>query len=320
MRTKESSGLPRKGYVYVVLAAIIWAASGTAAKFLFNNGITSFQLSQLRITLSAISLFLWLLIRSPRLLRISRQDIFYFILLGTFGMAAINFTYLYAISKINVAAAILLQYLAPVFITLYTAFFLNEKISRTTIMSLLGAVVGCYFVVGAYNLNLLALNLAGIMGGLGAALSFAWWSVHGEYGMRRYDPWTVLFYAMFFAALEWNILHPPFEAFTHSYTPIVWGWILYIGIIGTILPFGLYYEGINLIRSTRASITATLEPIAAGLISYIFLNEVMEPVQLFGGALVIAAVILLQSKQEYDDRAPSLVRAKSKNSGVSKHA
>ena len=314
MKSKNSPKVSREGYFYVVLAAVFWAASGSAAKFLFNSGITAFQLCQLRITLSAVSVFIWLLIRNPQLLRISPRDIFYFLLLGTFGMAAINFTYLFAISKIHVAAAILLQYLAPVFIALYSVIFLREKLSRTTIAALVGALVGCYLVVGAYNLNILALNSAGILGGIGAALSFAWWSVHGEYGMRRYNPWTVMFYAMFFAAIEWNLIHPPLEAFTRSYTPIVWGWILYIGIIGTILPFGFYYEGINLIRSTRASITATLEPITAGLIAYIFLNEIMEPLQLLGGALVIAAVILLQLKQEHDDRAPGLIRAKLKKS------
>jgi drug/metabolite transporter (DMT)-like permease len=314
MQLKDNSKIPRRGYLYVVLAAVFWAASGSAAKFLFNSGITAFQLCQMRMTLSAVSVFIWLLIRNPRLLRISPRDLLYFLLLGTFGMAAINFTYLFAISKIHVAAAILLQYLAPVFIALHSAIFLREKLSRTTIVALIGALVGCYLVVGAYNLNILALNSAGILGGLGAALSFAWWSVHGEYGMRRYNPWTVMFWAMFFAAIEWNLIHPPLEAFTRAYAPIVWIWILYIGVIGTILPFGFYFEGINLIRSTRASITATLEPITAGLIAYIFLNEIMEPLQLLGGVLVIAAVILLQLKQEHDDKTPDLIRAQFKKS------
>jgi drug/metabolite transporter (DMT)-like permease len=309
MKSKNFSKASRRGYLYVVLAAVFWAASGSAAKFLFNSGITAFQLCQMRMTLSAVSVFIWLLIRNSRLLRISPRDLLYFLLLGTFGMAAVNFTYLFAISKIHVAAAILLQYLAPVFIALHSAIFLREKLGRTTIVALIGALVGCYLVVGAYNLNILALNSAGILGGLGAALSFAWWSVHGEYGMRRYNPWTVMFWAMFFAAIEWNLIHPPLAAFTRAYAPIVWVWILYIGVIGTILPFGFYFEGINLIRSTRASITATLEPITAGLIAYIFLNEIMEPLQLLGGVLVIAAVILLQLKQEHDDKTPDLIRA-----------
>jgi drug/metabolite transporter (DMT)-like permease len=90
-----------------------------------------------------------------------------------------------------------------------------------------------------------------------------------------------------------------------------WGWILYIGVMGTLLPFGLYLEGVNLIRSTRASITAILEPITAGVIAFFFLNERMHTLQILGGFLVITSIILLQSKQEHDQKAPALMRARS---------
>ena len=196
------------------------------------------------------------------------------------------------------------------FIAIHTVVFAREKLSGHTLMALGGAISGCYLVVGAYNLDLLAMNWAGIVGGVLSAVTFAWYSIHGEYGMRRYSPWTVLFYAMGFAAVMWNILHPPLEAFLHGYTGTEWGWILYIGIFGTLAPFGLYLEGINLIRSTRASITATLEPITAGAISYFFLNEILEPLQLFGGCLVIAAIVTLQLSQEQDEKTPARIRAR----------
>lgn len=302
----------RLGYLYAILAAILWGVSGSSAKFLFHNGVTPFQLVQLRITIAASGLFVWLLIRDASLLKIARKDIWYFALFGTVGMGMCQFTYLFAISKINVAAAILLQYLAPSFIAIHSVVFVREKLSLSTVLALLGATSGCYLVVGAYNLQLLSLNWAGIISGILSAISFAWYTIHGEYGMRRYSPWTVLFYAMFFAALVWNILQPPFEAFLHSYSLIVWGWILYIGVLGTLVPFGLYLQGVNLIRSTRASITATLEPITAGIISYIFLSEIMAPLQITGGVLVIASIILLQLKQEHDDKAPVLIRERNR--------
>jgi drug/metabolite transporter (DMT)-like permease len=157
------------------------------------------------------------------------------------------------------------------------------------------------------------MNFAGIVSGIMAGITFAWYAIHGEYGMRRYNPWTVLFYALLFGTLVWNVLHPPLEAFMHLYSPIQWVWIMYIGVLGTLVPFGLYLEGINLIRSTRASITATLEPITAGVISYFFLNEILKTPQIIGGVLVIASVILLQLKQEQDDKAPSVIRAQQKN-------
>jgi len=311
MATLEKKRLnPARGYIFVIFAALLWGISGTSAKFLFNSGVTPFQLVQLRVTISTGTLLIWLLIRDPSQLKIARKDILYFAVFGMVGMGCCQFTYLFAISRIHVAAAILVQYLAPAFIALYTVVFAHEKLSRPTLLALVGALSGCYLVVGAYNLDLLAMNLAGIIGGVLAAVSFAWYSIHGEYGMRRYSPWTVLFYAMVFASVLWNILQPPLEAFMHHYSIMEWGWILYIAIMGTCVPFGLYLEGINLIRSTRASITATLEPITAGLIAYIFLNEVLEPLQIVGGFIVIASIIHLQLNQEQDEKAPARIRAR----------
>jgi len=263
----------------------------------------------MRTTIAFVGLLIWLGFRHPSLLRIAPRDSIYFLLLGIFGIAAAQFFYLFAISKINVAAAILLQYTGPVFVTLYSIVFTRYKLRPATVIAILGTLTGCFLVVGAYNIDLIGVDRAGIIGGLLAAVAFATYSLLSEYGMRKYNPWTVLFYAMFFAALIWNILHFPLAAFFHGYSPVTWGWILFIGVLGTIVPFGLYFEGINLIRSTHASITATLEPITAGALSFIFLKETMGPLQILGGVLVIVSIILLQHKQDVDENAPGMIRS-----------
>jgi len=309
MTTPSATAIPRRGYFYVIMAALLWAVSGSSAKFLFNSGITAFQLVQMRLLFAVGVLFLWLVWRKPALLRIRAGDIAYFMVLGIVGMAMVQFTYLYTISKIKVAAAILLQYLAPAFIALYTVVVTREKLTRATVLAVSGATVGCYLVVGAYNLDLLSLNKAGIIGGLFSAVSYAWYAVHGERGMRRYPPWTVHFYSLLFAAVFWNVAIPPLQFVRQSYSPVQWVLIGYIAILGTLIPFGLYLEAINLIRSTRASITATLEPITAGLIAYLFLGETLQPLQLLGGILVIASVVLLQMHRESDEKTPARIRA-----------
>ncbi len=307
MGTAAKSGW---GFFYVVLAAVLWAVSGSSAKYLFNSGLTAFELIQLRTTISFAGLFLWLVLRHRELLRISARDLFYFLLLGTLGISAAQFFYLFAISKIKVAAAILLHYTGPVFVALYAVVFARENLRPVTVIAIMGTLAGCFLVVGGYNLERLSLNFPGIVGGMLAALAFATYSLLSEYGMRTYNPWTVLFYAMLFAAAAWNVAQPPLAAFLQGYTPVQWWWIFFIGIFGTILPFGFYFQGINLIRSTHASITATLEPISAGVIAYLFLGEVLSPLQMLGGALVIACVVLLQVKSEVDEKAPAVVRRK----------
>ncbi len=286
------------GYLYVSLAAVLWASAGTAAKFLFNRGMTPYQLIQLRVTLAFLGLLLWLVCRERQLLKITAKDLFYFIVLGVLGISAAQFFYLFAISKLKVAAAILLHYTGPIFVALYAAIFRHQKLTRNSGLALLGTVVGCFLVVGAYNLDLLSLNRSGIGGGLLAAVAFATYTLLSEYGMRKYSPWTVLLYGLLFAALAWNGLYPPLDALLQFYSPAEWIWIIFIAICGTILPFGLYFEGINRIRSTHASITATLEPISAGVMSAIFLGEMLSMLQVLGGILVVASIILLQWKME----------------------
>ncbi len=280
-----------RGYVCVMAAALMWASSGTAGKGLFEKGMTPFELVQIRVTLSSLLLGLTLAVFARDSLRVRIKDLGYFLILGAVGMALVQGTYFYTISKIQVAAAILIQYLSPAFVALYSICFWKERLTLPKILALLLSFGGCYLVVGGYNLALLQMNRVGITVGLISSVVFAGYSLLGERGMHRYNPWTVLFYALVFAALSWNIFYEPFHYLRAGFTVGQWGCILYISVFGTILPFGLYFVGVNYIRSTRASITATLEPL-----------------QILGGLLVIGAIVLLQLGQEGDEMAPARLR------------
>ena len=291
MMTKNDN---RTGYIMVALAAILFAISGACAKALFNTGISAYQLIQLRTTLAFMGLIFWLAVRHPDQLKVSISDLPYFICLGIFGIGAAQFFYLFAISKINVAAAILLHYTGPVFVALYTAFVQKQRIGSKALAAMAATLMGSYLVVGAYDLEMLSLNRIGIVGGILAAVAFATYSLLSAHGMKKYTPWTVVLYGMLFAALIWHVLFPPLRAFLQNYTLQQWTWILFIGLGGTILPFALYFKGIKLIKPTHASITATLEPIAAGVFAAIFLGEHMAFLQIFGGLLVVVSIVWLQ--------------------------
>ena len=234
-----------------------------------------------------------LLLSRRDLLKICRKDIAYFILLGVI-LAAVQFTYLYTISRIPIAAAILIQYQSPVLIALHARIVRKKRFSPFALVAIVGAVAGCYLVVGAYNLALFSLNRTGILSGLASAGVFAWYAVKSEDGMHAYSGWTLLVYALLAAAAVWNVLQPPLVSFRGGYDIRSWGYILYIGIFGTILPFGLYNAGIKAIEATHAGVTAMLEPVFAGIIAYSLFGEVLEPWQIAGAVLVIGSILLLQ--------------------------
>lgn len=284
------------GYVYAVLASAFWASSGVVSKFLLSDGLSPFSLVQLRTTISALSLLAVLSAVKPRTLLLKKEDVPFLVLLGVL-VAAVQFTYLFAIAKIHLAAAILLEYQAPVMIALYTFFFAGKKLSPRTLFSVASAVAGCYLMVGAYNLDMVGMNKAGIASGLASAAAFAWYSIMMEKGLRTYSSWTVVLYGLLFASVVWNVLHPPFEAFLHAYGTTKWAGIIYIGICGTILPFAFYSEGIRRIGAVRTGVTATLEPVIAGTAAYFLMGETMEPLQSFGALIVISSIVLLRSER-----------------------
>jgi len=276
--------------------------------------MSPFDLVQIRVTLASGILLLVFLVFSRDLLTLRPRDIPFFLLLGGIVMAVVTGSYLYTISKIQVAAAILIQYLAPIFVAIFAMLFWKERPTFPKISALFLAFGGCFLVVGGYSLALVQMNLLGILGGLTSAITFAGYSLLGERAMHRYKPWTVIFYALAFSALTWHVVYPPFTYLRAGYSLDQWGWIFYISIVGTILPFGLFFAGINHIRSTRASITATLEPIFAGFLAFVLLGERLLFLQIVGGSMVILAIVLLQLQQEHDELAPALIRtSRSKN-------
>jgi drug/metabolite transporter (DMT)-like permease len=285
----------KTGYLFVIAAALLWAISGTVSKFIFASGISPVELVQFRAAGSAAILALVLGARNPALLKIDQKMAGYFVLLGTL-LAVTQFTYLFAISKTLVAVAILLQYQAPLVVALYTFFVLREKLTSKTVVTMMCSLLGCYLVVGGYSLNIFSMSKIGIISGLCSAVTFALYTVASESGMRRYSPWTVLFYALTVATFILNIVYPPLHALGRSHTLATWWWIIFVTLFGTILPFAFYNLGIQRIRPTHASVTATLEPIAAAIISYLFLGEILEPWQIIGAIIVIIAIITLQQK------------------------
>lgn len=292
----RDQGLYRLGYLHVALAATLWGASASAARALFFRGVTPFDLVQLRTTISALSLLTVIILWKPRILMIRRSDILSFLVLGL-TLAAAQFTYLYAISKLHAATAILLQYQAPAMIAVYAWLIQGKKLRRLTVTSLAGTLAGCYLVVGAYSVGVLSINREGIIAGFASAAAFAAFTLHSERIMNTYSPWTVVLYSFLCAALSWNALCHPLGAFENSYDPMTWSLIMFIGVLGTVVPFGLYSEGVRRISATRASITATLEPVVAFVISYWFLDEGLESWQVLGAVLVIISIILLRARE-----------------------
>ncbi len=289
------------GYLFVILAATLWGTAGTLAKYIMIQAISPMTLAEMRVTIAAATLFIVLFFKARSLLHIKRQNILYMIIFGVVGIAGVTYTYYYAISKTNVATAILLQYTAPAFILLFAVLFQNEPFSLGKLFSLCLAFGGCFLIVGGYDLSIFETTKAGVIAGFGAAGCFAFYTLYAEYGLKSYSIWTILFYGFSTASLFWWVLQPPWKILAAGYPLQIWLLFIWFGLFSTLVPFTLYFAGLRRIRGTRASITGMLEPVVAGIAAYLFLGETMFPLQLLGAMLVLGGILLLQI-----ERAPKV--------------
>jgi drug/metabolite transporter (DMT)-like permease len=281
-------------YVYAIAAATLWGVGGPVAKYLFNHGVTALALTQVRQTLSFLFLLAFFLATRPSLARIGLRDIPYLAVMGIGGLAMVQFSYYSAVSRIQVAAAILLEYMALIFILVYSASFMKERITFPKAVSLLLAVAGCALVAGVYKVDFLKLNLAGVAWGLASAIFFSFYTLYGQAGLKKYNAMTLFAYASGFGSILWWVLNPPQAFFAVKYSGLTWLAFVYLALFGTTLPFVLYFESLKRMEASRVSITSTLEPVVAGVVAYFFVGETMEFLQIIGGILVLAGIVLLQ--------------------------
>jgi len=276
----------------VFTATLFWGTSATLARFIFrDHHVPPLSVVEIRLLVSTMTMLLVLRIRAPHLLRIDRRDLGYFAALGIFGVAAVQGGYYYAIAHLGVGLAILLQYLAPSLIVAVDL-LRGRRVSATTILAVLGALAGTVCLVSGVDAHALHARPLDWAVGFLCAASFAFYIVYSKRGLARYAPETVLVYSFAVAALFWSIVTPPRRIIEAGYSPSLWGAFVALGLFSTLVPFRLFYAGLQHMSSAEAGVIATAEPLVAILAAALFLGEGLGAVQWLGAGLVLAAALL----------------------------
>lgn len=279
------------GLLAIGLAAALWAVAAVVADSLFSDGVEPFQLTEARVVIGMVGLGL------AGGFRRSKRHI-HPVKLIAFGLsiALVTATYYGAIDRLKVAVAIVLQYSAPVVVVAWTGLVLRRRPERRLLTSLAAAVAGVVLVSGLLIGGTGDVDPLGVAFGLASAFFFASYTLLSDEAGPAYGPVGAMFRAFAIASIFWAAFQAfegwPDPLFEPSNLPR----IFFVGIAGTLVPFLLYVWGIQRVRAERGVIAATLEPVLAALVAWLFLSETLSPIQIGGGALVIAAVIALQAR------------------------
>lgn len=284
---------PRLGYLLAASAAAMWALNGSLARFLLNDGLSAFRLAQLRALVSWVLLVAAVAAFRPRLLAIPRRDIPRLAFLGVAGLASVHATYFLAIDRLQIGAALTIQYLGPLLILLWLRIFHGRRLRAGLWGAAALSLIGCFLVVRAYDVR--ALDALGLAAALGSALTFAIYLVGSERAGRRYEPVTILVWGFGFASLFWAVVQPlwsfPLDRLSSADNILL---ALGVAVVGTLVPFACMVAAVRHIAAARAAVVATLEPVLAAVIAWIVHGEALAGVQILGGSAVVAAVIWVQ--------------------------
>jgi drug/metabolite transporter (DMT)-like permease len=283
---------PGVGLLAAVAAAHLWAVSGVFGKIVMTGSLSPARLVFYRSVLSAMILLAVLLWRDRTLLRLSRRDLPFFLAMGTLGLALTQFTYYAAIQSLSVGMAILLQYLAPLWMVLFERFWMKIPLTRARLAALTLALAGCA-MVSVETESSRHWGNPGVLLGLTAGLCFALYTLMTRHALNSHRDLTVLFYSFLFSAVFWGVSPDSWQPLSQIESFKIW-MVLYVVVFGTIFPFLLFMRAMKHLSASHTGIISTLEPVVAAVIAWIFLHEKLTALQLCGGLCVLLAIVILQ--------------------------
>lgn len=284
-----------KGSVFVVLCAVFWGINSVVAQYLFSfSSISTFEVLTIRLTISgAILLFICFKKEGRCAFDIfkNKRDIFELSLFALISILGMQFTFYNAIKASNSTTACILQYIYPVLVMITICYIDKVFPKIIQIIAIFLAVFGSALIVTHGNTASIAISKAGLFWGLSSAVCMAFYTIRSrkiteKYGTNLVSGWGMLFggiFASFFCLNDFNI---------NQINSASLGCLFVIILLGTILPFRMYLEGVRLIGGVQASAIGSVESLTTAALSAVIFHIFLSITDIAGIICILSTVVL----------------------------
>lgn len=284
----------RIGYIYVLLAAFFFALIAVIGKTVINIGVNVFDMLIMQSIAALIFMLVYFAIVDIKKLRLDKMRLKTVIVQGLFGSACTTIFFYLALERLDAGIASMLLFTNPVLVSFYFMATKTKKITLTSNLALLTAILGSMLVINVFNINMVKTPLIGLLYGILSSASYAFYNINTDVKLKDYDPLVITFYTTVTILAVTLILRPGFFRFEFSMTSQLLIYICELAVVAGILPVIFLYKGISMLGADKASIVATSELPITILMSFIVLGEKMGLVQLVGILFVMSSIIILQ--------------------------
>ncbi|MBK6764618.1 MAG: EamA family transporter [Micrococcales bacterium] len=298
---------PRFGYALVLVGVVMFSINAGVSRLVLDDGIGAWTLAELR-AIGAALLLLGVIAATHRWARlpVARAHWPRLILYGVVGLGLLQSFYFEAIARIPIGLAILIEFLAPLWVALWARFAQKQPVRPILWPALAVTLTGLAFVAGAQFGDL---DPIGLLSALAAGWCFAVYFIVGERLVTDHDPFVVSFWGFTIAAVGWlaaSLVVPQIVAVwqvplgTPITLPAALGaavvpvavLLLWIVSLGTVVPFASETAAMRWIPATTVSVLAMLEPVGAAAIGWWWFDERLTAVQALGALLVLAGITM----------------------------
>jgi len=283
------------GVLAVVGAATLWGTLGLFAKILYAEGVSFESLVAVRASVGWAAVLLFVLATGGvKSLRVSGRDLASLIPLGLVGIGFFYLLYFYTIRESTVGTAAILLYSSPAFVVVLARLFLKESLNAAKVLALAMTIGGVLLVAGAYAPANLEVTPKVLLTGLLSGLTYGLYSIFGRPVAGRLSPSVILSYALLFGAILLVVAAIPTFGTLAGLPAGSYALLLMLAVVHTTLGFALYTFGLGRLGAGRAAIVATVEPVVAGALGTVLLEEDLTFPKVVGALLVISGAALAQ--------------------------
>ncbi|MET0975032.1 MAG: DMT family transporter [Leifsonia sp.] len=293
------------GYVYALIAALLFGANGSVTKVIVEAGLTPAQLTLWRVATTTLIAGTVLLIADRDAFRINRRQLLVMAALGVVGVALLQWTYAVAVSLLPVGIALLLEYLAVLAVAVVARLVFAERV-KARLWVAIGLVLAGLAIVAQIGRS--TLDPVGVLFALAAAATLTVYFIVGERQVGRMRPLAVAFWSMAFATAFWAVFSGWWQldpgVLTSSVSlggslqdvvvplvvPLLWN-----AVLGSFAPFLLSFLALKHLTATAAGITASSEVLFAFGVAWLWLGETLTVLQLVGVLIVTVGIVLAQT-------------------------
>lgn len=301
-----------QGALLTLGGGMCWGLSGSMGQYLFTHeGMDSRWLVPIRLGLAGVILLVYCMIRFGRNYTVKplaeMEDRKQLLIYGLAGISLCQFLYFTTIQYSTAGAATILQDLSPIMILAVECVREKRKPGWLEISAVILALAGIYLIT-THGTGSLGISLFALFTGVLCAVCVTIYNCYPRKLLARYpvillQGWSFLMGGIVFAFV--------FRIWEYHYVPSLMGLfgIAFVVVVGNVLAFTMYMEGVKRIGPGRGILYGFSEPVTAAVVSALVLDTPFQIGDLIGFACIFAMLVMISLSTEKDTHQTSHSRA-----------